>query len=508
MADWYVSSASYSGYTAFAGSHTYSIGDLIKPTSPANKAKWVFRCTTGGLSTTEPTWATANNATSTSGTAVFTNVTGQSTFFWTAAAGDLATLCTTANRLAVGDRVFLASDHTETQTAGTNYGVGTNGVSGFGQMQFLSVNRAGSTPPVAADLTSGASVTVSSSTLIFVSDTECYHNGITYTNSGTGSIQITAISTTDGCQYFKNCSLVLSGASNGQVLFSLGYSARAILENTTVTFSASGQTIGATNNFFSFDFTWINTTSAVLGTAPSSLFNTSDQTILATCRGVDLSAVTSHLVANPGNIFGKYLFDSCKIASGVTRYSAGAPEQSSDEIELVNCYNGSAILSERYQTSGAVTTETTITLSGGATDNVGTFSHKMVTNANINKYGNTLNSFWMDVNNTLTGSSHTATVEIISSASLNNDEISLWIEYDGTASSSLASFANNFIATPLSTPAAVTSSSATWNSSPATPVTQHLQVTFTPQTAGRVRGQVRLGKASTTVYINPQVTIT
>jgi len=37
---------------------------------------------------------------------------------------------------------------------------------------------------------------------------------------------------------------------------------------------------------------------------------------------------------------------------------------------------------------------------------------------------------------------------------------------------------------------------------------QHLQVTFTPQQAGRLRGLVRLGKASTTVFVNPQITVT
>jgi pectin methylesterase-like acyl-CoA thioesterase len=114
----------------------------------------------------------------------------------------------------------------------------------------------------------------------------------------------------------------------------------------------------------------------------------------------------------------------------------------------------------------------------------------------------------MDVNYTTTGSAKTATVELISSATLNNDEISLELEYLGTASSSLASFANSLPVTVLTAASAVTTSTATWNSSPATPQKQKLQVTFTPRTAGRVRARVRLGKASTTVYVDPQVTIT
>lgn len=48
----------------------------------------------------------------------------------------------------------------------------------------------------------------------------------------------------------------------------------------------------------------------------------------------------------------------------------------------------------------------------------------------------------------------------------------------------------------------------TWNNPPTTPVKQHIQVSFTPQQAGRVRGIMRLGKASATVWVNPQIIVT
>lgn len=226
----------------------------------------------------------------------------------------------------------------------------------------------------------------------------------------------------------------------------------------------------------------------------------------ATVRGVDLSAITTTLVIN-SNCGTKYLFDSCRIAPGVVRYNIGGILNTRDLVELINCYDGTNIINESYQPAGSVVTERTITLSGGATDDVGTFSHKLVSNTNIDKYVQPLVGFWMDVENTAVGSSKTATVEIISSLTLNNDDISLLLEYQGTSGSSVASFANTLPATVLTTNAAVTSSTATWNSSPATPVKQKLVVTFTPQVAGRVRGQVRLGRASTTAYINPLITI-
>jgi len=225
-------------------------------------------------------------------------------------------------------------------------------------------------------------------------------------------------------------------------------------------------------------------------------------------RGVDLSALTTAILKSR-NTLSVVLLDSCKIASGVTRYSFAANTAGQGEqIELINCYNGTNIISERHEPMGDVTTEFTITLSGGATDDVGAYSHKMVSTATVNKFVSPLSGFWIDMNYTTTGSSKTATVEIISSTTLKDDEIALYLEYQGTSGSSVITMANSLVATVLTTPANVPTSSATWNSSPATPVKQKLQVTFTPQVAGRVRGQVRLGKASTTVYYNPQMVIT
>jgi hypothetical protein len=226
-----------------------------------------------------------------------------------------------------------------------------------------------------------------------------------------------------------------------------------------------------------------------------------------TARGVDFSAVTGTLV-NQSGAGAKYLFDSCRIAPAVTRYNNTSVVNTRDLVELINCFDGTSIINESYQPAGSVVTERTITLSGGATDDVGVFSHKLVSGTNVDKYVNPLVGFWMDVENTAVGSSKTATVEIISSLTLNNDDISLLLEYQGTTGSSLASFANTLPATVLTTNAAVTASTATWNASPATPVKQKLVITFTPRVAGRVRGQVRLGRASTTVYVNPVIAIT
>jgi len=506
MADWYVSSAAYSAIAAFTPSGVYTVGNIVKPTSPALKAQWVFRCTTAGTASTEPAWPTTNNSTITTGGATFTNVTGQSTYGWSAAAGDIPTLILTSPRFAGGDRMFVSSDHSEAQTTSTSYGGGA-GATGFASGQVLSVNRAGSVPPVAADLAAGATVAVSGlTTLTMDAPFPVYHYGMTYSYTGTGTNAIALNSAGAKVQYFDACQLYLNTAT-ASARITTTTAANIVLNNSTVRFGATGQGFSVQTTQAQ-EIVWLNTASAIAGaTLPTTLFNGTSSVI---ARGIDLSALTGTLVAaSSAATIGtsKCLFDSCRIAPSVTRYSTASAINTRDLVELVNCYDGTNFISESYQPAGTVTTEFTITLSGGATDNVGTFSHKMVSGTNIDKYTNTLNSFWLDVNYTTLGVSKTATVEIISSASLNNDEISLLLEYQGTASSSVASIATSLPATVLTTASAVTTSTATWNSSPATPVKQRLQVTFTPRTAGRVRAQVRLGKASTTVYVNPQVTI-
>lgn len=509
MADYYVSSAAYSGIAAWQATHAYVIGDIIKPVTPVSQSRYALRCTTAGTSGgAEPSWSGNNNATTVSGSATFTNVTGQSTYFWTAAAGDHQTLigAVSTNRLAAGDRIFFSSDHSETFTSG-NTGGGNSITAGYGLLQFLSVNRAGSTPPVAADLAAGAAIIANTSLMLIQAKTNCYFYGIAFsTISAGGSITFNSSNTTvQKTLYFDTCSFFLNVNNSGNSF--TGNHIRLVLDNTTLQFSHASQVV----IFATAEIVWINTPTPIAGaTFPTVLFSIPASNLQQTifCRGLDLSSVTGTLVSETGASAGRCLFYGCKIASGATRYTGSSGLTTVDLVEYVNCFDGTNIFSESYQIAGSVVTETTITLSGGATDNVGGFSHKMVSGTNVDKFCNLLCSFWMDVNYTTLTVSKTATVEIISSTALNNDEIALYLEYEGTSSSPVVSFGDSFITTALTAAAAVTTSTATWNSSPATPQKQKLQVTFTPNHAGRVRGQVRLGKASATVYVNPQITIT
>src|SRR5262245_45167605 len=114
MADWYVSSVVHAANPLWAASTAYTVGQLVRPTSPDPRNQQVHKCTVAGTSgATEPGWAIGNAQNTTSGTATFQNVSGQSVGGWGTAAGTLMALVYVSNRFAVGDRVFVSSDHVE-----------------------------------------------------------------------------------------------------------------------------------------------------------------------------------------------------------------------------------------------------------------------------------------------------------------------------------------------------------------------------------------------------------
>lgn len=505
MADWYVSSAAWTAIAQFAiGS--YSVGQIARPlTAPAFNAQYAFRCITAGSASAEPTWSSAGNNNQTvtaTGGAVFQNVSGQSAYGWSAAAGNLYCISANVNnRPAVGDRIYLSSDHAENLGSGINY-MSFVGSGAYGLIQILSVNRAGSVPPVAADQVSGAAITMSGTNFFLEAYQSIYWQGVNFTYTGSGNLSFSQSGHKE--HYFRNCSFYINTAAGTQIIPS--NNVKVIWDNTTLRLSNAGQNITCGGGT-SFCLEWINTPSAMIGTAPTNLFVATTGALIVALRGVDISNATSGLLLSTNGATNKVLLDSCRIAAGLTRYNPGTVDTTVDEIELVNCYDGTNILSERHTPAGDLTTDRSATMTGGAQDDVGLFSHKLVSSSRADGFAMTLDGFWIDVENTLTGASHTATVDIISSTTLNNTDISLVLEYLGTSGSSRASFTNS-LPSALAASSALGTSTATWNNPPSTPVKQRLQVTFTPQQAGRLRGLVRLGKASTTVWVNPQVTVT
>jgi hypothetical protein len=159
----------------------------------------------------------------------------------------------------------------------------------------------------------------------------------------------------------------------------------------------------------------------------------------------------------------------------------------------------------RHRVSGTLDHEVTIVRTGGASDGTTPLSWKVTTTANCN-YSMPFECPPIAIWNDTTGSAVTATVEGIwgGGAVPNDDDVWLDVEYLGDSSSPQGSFVNDGKANLLASAAGQTSSSETWGGST---TKFKLNVSFTAQQKGWVYGRIKVGKASTTVYIDPLVTL-
>jgi hypothetical protein len=183
------------------------------------------------------------------------------------------------------------------------------------------------------------------------------------------------------------------------------------------------------------------------------------------------------------------------------------------EISMYNCAAGAvnyAMWLERY--AGTIKHEATLVRTGGASDGVTPLSWKMVSNANAGYPTSILYSpdIFPPYNST-TGSSKTLTVEILrdSATNLKDNEVWLEVSYLGSSGQPLGTLITDATADLVTTAADQTTSSVTWTTTGmSNPNKQSLSVTFTPQMAGFFICRVALAKASTTIYVDPKVTVT
>jgi hypothetical protein len=199
---------------------------------------------------------------------------------------------------------------------------------------------------------------------------------------------------------------------------------------------------------------------------------------------------------------------NCKLASGVTIVS-GQTDHANTQVSLINCDSADTnYRNERYTPEGVEATETTIVKTGGSTDGSTAYSRKLVSASIaslIAPLEATRVAYWV-----AGGAAKTFTIDIVNDGTtLKDDEIWLEAFYDGDASTPQGAFIADCPADLLTAGANQATSTATWTTTGLTsPVKQKLEVTLTPQDAGWVYLTVKLAKASTTVYVDPNPTVT
>jgi hypothetical protein len=412
---------------------------------------------------------------------------------WTNATTTIAAAITLG---AAGDTYFIADDHAETTTSTL---VVTFKGSASAPDTVVCVDHTIASPGT-ADLKTTATVSVTGTAAGLQVRGYFYCYGITWNCGTSTSAQALQLSTAAAyTQHYEKCSFVLGGTGAQQLTVNSGTDNRLRWTNCLVSFGATSQTIVTGQGLFE----WVNTpTGALVGSVPTLLFT--GQTGRMVVEGVDLSALGSGTtLVSAAFLAGVFLFKECKIGSLVT--VAASFNQPSEIILLIRCDSGTAnYRNEEYHFEGTGTTETTIVRTGGATDGTTGFSNKIVTNTQARwpcPYEMSPIAIWNDT----VGSPITVTVEGIASAVPNNDEVWMGVEYMSSATSLLgARVTTNKVV--LATAAANTSSSSTWGG--ALTGKFKMAVTVTPQQKGPITVYVKVGKPSTTVYIDPFITVT
>lgn len=407
---------------------------------------------------------------------------------------------------AAGDTIFVSQAHAES-TAGAvtiNF-AGTPAT----PSRVLCVNDAAEPPTALA--TTATVTTTSSGTLSLAGSFYCY--GITFI----ANEALTLVADPGGTgvvQEYKNCSFQNTNTgSAGQINFggANNYTPRLRLTDCTLKYA------NAANRSIVYSAAEINGGSIASGsTTPNYIFSfAADRTqgrLLVS--GFDFSNLSSSMVLcnGAGAGIGTMVFRNCKLpASWSGTLITGTIPGPGARYEMHNCDSTDT----NYRTwvedyAGSIKSETTIVRTGGASDGTTTLSWKMVSSANAEYPTVPLVSGEIVVWNDTTGSSKTVAVETITdNVTLTDGECWLEVMYLGTSGFPLGTWITDAKADVLATAANQTTSTETWTTTGlTTPVKQKLSVTFTPQEKGYIHARVVLAKASTTVYVDPELTVT
>jgi hypothetical protein len=201
-------------------------------------------------------------------------------------------------------------------------------------------------------------------------------------------------------------------------------------------------------------------------------------------------------------------FQNCRLGSSVTLASTPANPANGRIYVSISDTGATGSRQEIYDYAGTLTTETTNVRAGGASDGTTAISWKVVTSANCSAF-TPFELFeivaWFE---TGLGSAHTATIAVMSGATLTQNQVWMDIEALETSSyplSTRVTTRTDFL--PSTSPASLpTDTGSSWTTSGVSgPVKQYIQASFTPQLASYVRAKVFVAKPSQTLWIDPDL---
>ena len=309
-----------------------SLGVIIKRNDGAS---YQICTTTGTLGATEPAFSNTagTTTTETAGTAVWTSlgVVGNYTTKGAAPFARLVAACAT-NWFAAGNTLYVGNNHSEQQ--GSALTAAPSGSSAT-VSKILCHDPAGSYPPAAGDLETGALISTAAFNISLTpagGQGWFYIYGLTF-RSGVGSSSSNSVSITTSAGtivHFERCLLELA-SSHASSTIALGVSAAGaiVLSNTQVKFAATTQDV--TLNCGSF--LWRNTGQVLASGSliPADFLAMGSVYCDAVLEGLDLSQLTGALFASIAPA-GRMLIKDCKLHPSMTIMT---PSVSGFPVQLV-----------------------------------------------------------------------------------------------------------------------------------------------------------------------------
>ncbi len=194
----------------------------------------------------------------------------------------------------------------------------------------------------------------------------------------------------------------------------------------------------------------------------------------------------------------------CRLGSGLT-LSGTYLSPGAGYVKLIECDHGANYVRQAKHDYNGTLTEDTVRVRDNSDS---TYSHKLVSSANT-KFYSPLRSFPVARLNVTEGSAITVRVDVLTDGvTLTDGEFWIEVNYLGSASYPLGSLASSAKADILAAASNLATSSEGWTTTDlSTPVKQYATVTFTPQKTGIIEITACLAKASTTVYVDPDATV-
>ena len=427
---------------------------------------------------------------------------------WALAEADLQTPTWTA-----GDVIYVSQAHAQSTAASiTIITAGTLA----SPTKIICANDAAE-PPTAVATT--GTVTTTGATNITVTGACLYIYGLTFSVGTLGSSGNFAYGTDSGFGVFDNCGFTLGG-SNVAALITFGnqstsLNTKVVLNNPSFKFGNASQKVNLPN----VELTINGGSAASGGTSPTYAFFASSAFSFSalTVNGFDFSNWASTLdIVYPGAAMMRAIFRNCKMpASWTGDLVTSAITTADSRVSMYNCDSADTnyrLWIEDYV--GTIKHSTTIYNNAGATDGTTRISWQMVTNANAEYPHITLKSDEIFKNNETVGSAITVTVEFLidSATTLYKEDVWMEVMYLGTLGTPLALFDKGSghadVLVALATTECTTGTGvANWTGDGAGAKSYKLVSTITPQEKGYIHAVVHVAKASTTIYVDPLLTV-